>query len=159
MKGDRFLLAILVGIIALVILALALFYSRQGDQEYAAEDVPQGVIRNYALALQSGDYERAYAYLAEGEDKPSYDRFQNDQLLRKQESEQLSLQLGEVEQTGEKAVVSLVIIHPSGGPFADVWRESTSAVLTRDSSGAWKIVSMPYPYWEPAWYLSKIPRP
>jgi len=65
MKQDRFLLGILIFIGLLVIAALALFFIRQDSQVYVADDTPEGVTRNYALALQKQDFQRAYDYLAE----------------------------------------------------------------------------------------------
>jgi len=75
MKQDRFLLGILVGIGILVVIALVLFFVRQDKQEYVMDDVPEGVVHNYALALYQGDYQKAYGYLAEREDKPTYEEF------------------------------------------------------------------------------------
>jgi hypothetical protein len=157
MKQDRFLLAVLLAIVALVILALALFFVRRGDQQYSPGDTPEGVIRNYVLALQNGDYERSYAYLAEDQNKPGFDDYQNDLLSLHRELSNITIQLGETDQTGEKALVGLTLIHSGGGPFADVWREANNALLIRDQNGAWKIARMPYPYWGPAWYPAKPP--
>ena len=75
MKQDRFLIGILVGIGVLVVLALGLFFTRQDTQEYQTDDTPEGVVHNYVLALYRGDHEKAYGYLAEGENKPSYNEF------------------------------------------------------------------------------------
>jgi hypothetical protein len=159
MKQDRFLLAVLIVIVALVIIALALFFIRRDDQEYGAEDSPEGVVRNYVLALQKGDYDRAYAYLAEDQNKPSFDSYQNDLLMSRRELANVSVQLGETGQTGEKALVALTVIHAAGGPFADAWREENSALLARDQIGSWKISRMPYPMWGPAWYPVKTLSP
>ena len=70
MKQDRFLIGILVGVAVLVVVAVGVFFLRQNDQTYIAEDTPDGVVHNYVLAIQLGDYDRAYGYLAEGEGKP-----------------------------------------------------------------------------------------
>ncbi len=64
MKQDRFLLGILIFIGVLVVAALGLFFIRQDSQVYVADDSPDNIIRNYALALQKQDYQRAYTYLA-----------------------------------------------------------------------------------------------
>ncbi len=49
MKQDRFLTGILIGIGVLVVVALALFFARQGKQTYMAGDTPEAVVFNYAL--------------------------------------------------------------------------------------------------------------
>jgi len=43
--------------------ALILFFVRNQQPAYGAEDTPEGVLYNYAVALQLHDYERAYGYL------------------------------------------------------------------------------------------------
>jgi hypothetical protein len=159
MKQDRVLLVVLLGITGLVILSLVLFFARRGGQEYGLEDNPSGVIRNYVLALQKGDYQRAYAYLAEQNGKPDFERFQGDFLTQKRELSNVSVQLGSTEQTGEQAVVLLTIIHPGNWLFGDVWREDTSTLLVRDGTGPWEIARMPYPFWGPSWYPIKTPIP
>src|SRR3972149_4478931 len=75
MKQDRFLTGILIGIGVLILLALGLFFTRQDKREYIAEDVPEGVVHNYVLAILNKDYEKAYAYLADLEHKPTYEEF------------------------------------------------------------------------------------
>ncbi len=159
MKQDRFLLAVLLVIIGLAVLALVLFFVRGDQQAYGPEDTPQGVVRNYILAIQKGDLVRAYTYLASENNTPDSDHFQSDLLTQTRDGSRLSVQLGAVEQIGEKAVVFLTVLHPGNGPFSDVWREETNALLVRDISGAWKIVRMPYPYWGPSWYPDKTPSP
>ena len=51
MKQDRFLTGILIGIAVLVVIALAVFFLRQDNLVYAAEDTPAGVVQNYVVAL------------------------------------------------------------------------------------------------------------
>lgn len=157
MKNDRFLMMIILSVAALVIAALALFFIRRDDQQYGPEDSPEGVVRNYLLALQKGDYERSYAYLADDDNKPGFDDYQNDLLVLSRELANISVQLGETNQTGEKALVNLTLIHAAGGPFADSWRETNTALMVKDSTGTWKIARMPYPLWGPAWYPVKSP--
>jgi hypothetical protein len=57
MKQDRFLLGILVGIGVLIVVALALFFTRQDNQDYVSDTTPEGVVHNYALALYKDDYD------------------------------------------------------------------------------------------------------
>lgn len=158
-KHDRFLLVVVLVIAALVIAALTLFFIRRGDQQYGPEDTPEGVVRNYVLALQKGDYERSYAYLSDDDTRPGFEEYQNDLLVLNRELAAISIQLGETNQTGEKALVSMTLLHSAGGPFADIWREANNALLIKDATGAWKIARMPYPFWGAAWYPVKSPNP
>ena len=59
---DRFLIGIVAGVIALVVIAFAVAYLRPAPA-YRAGSEPADVAHNYLLALQQGDYERAYGYL------------------------------------------------------------------------------------------------
>ena len=60
---DKILIAILVGVALLVGVAFAVAFF-QPKPEYRAEDTPEGIAYNYILAMQRGDYERAYGYLS-----------------------------------------------------------------------------------------------
>jgi len=76
MKQDKFLIGILIGIGALILLALALFFLRKdGRMDYVADDNPEGVVNNYVLAVLNKDYQKAYGYLADLENKPTYEQF------------------------------------------------------------------------------------
>ncbi len=64
MKGsDKFLIAMVGGIVLLVIAALVITLNRP-EPTYMPEDTPQGIAHNYLLALEKEEYERAYGYLS-----------------------------------------------------------------------------------------------
>lgn len=161
LKQDRFLLAILGAIGLLVVLAVGLFFTRRVPQEYVPDDTPQGVVRNYVLALEQGDYQRAYGYLQDSDNKPDFERFRTDFLTRQLDPKNTALQIGESQQTGEVAVVELVVIRGGGRrPFGgNVYRESTNALLVQDTAGKWVITELPYPYWGWEWYSRPIEVP
>src|SRR5512146_2086771 len=77
MKQDRFLTGILIGIGVLVIAALVVFFMRKDTQSYVSEAAPEGVVHNYVLAVLNGDYKKAYGYLADLENKPTYEQFRD----------------------------------------------------------------------------------
>ena len=56
MKQDRFLTGILIGIGVLIVIALAVFFTRKDSQTYVSEDAPEGVVHNYVLAVLNKDY-------------------------------------------------------------------------------------------------------
>ena len=60
---DRFLIGIVIGIVALVIAAFAITLQRP-KASYKTDDTPENVAHNYLLAFEQEDFERAYAYLS-----------------------------------------------------------------------------------------------
>ena len=66
MRGtDKFLIGIVVGVVALVAVAFAVTLTRP-EPTYQDEDAAEGVAFNYLLALQKKDYGRALGYLSPG---------------------------------------------------------------------------------------------
>jgi hypothetical protein len=152
MKTDRFLIIIVGAIGLLVVAALLLFFIRQRGQGYGAQDTPQGVVRNYVLALDKRDYERAYSLLTEADGKPDFDRFRQDFLTRRVNPSNAAILIQKDWQSGEDVLVDLVVVHAASGPYADSYRQPEQALLVRDAAGEWKLARMPYPYWGYDWY-------
>lgn len=155
MKQDRFLQSILIGIIAIAVLAVGLFFLRKGQVEYSSEKTPGAVIQNYTLALLNKEYDRAYGYLSDEKYKPDANKFRQAFLSKQSDPASASLRVGDVREDGEHAYVTVTLIHSSQGLFEDVYRDVQNAELVRQS-GEWKIRSMPYPYWNFDWYQSSI---
>ncbi len=166
MKTDRFLLGILIGIGVLAVAALGVFLVRQSLQAYGPEDTPAGVVNNYILATSRGDYERAYAYLANpgNQGLPTLAAFQASFLNLRPGFTDTSVLVGETTTLGDQASVSLTIIEGGGsGPFGSPYRRQDVATLVRQG-GAWKISQMPYPFWsyalsQPTVPMKEIPPP
>ena len=154
MKQDRFLVGILAGIGALVVIALVLFFTRQDRQEYAPEDSPEGVVHNYALAVYQEDYEKAYGYLAEMENKPTYNEFRQAFFNRVVDPRNAGLELGETEMAGDEAYVTVYLVYSPSDPFSSGYRNTETARLVRQG-GAWKLLQMPYNFWAYDWYQPK----
>ena len=156
MTQDKSLLAILGVIAVLVAAALALFFLRQGQQAYLAQDTPSAVMHDYLLALQKGDYQRAYSYLYDGDSKPDLftfkQAFADDQLSVTTSS----VQIGDEQVTGAQAVVTLILTQNQSDPFSQPYRNWQPANLVRQNS-AWKVQFAPYPYWGYNWYQGVIP--
>ena len=157
MKQDRFLMGILIFIGVLVVAALALFFIRKDSQAYGAEDTPDGVIRNYALALQKQDFTRAYSYLADETGKPDYESFRKVFLTNQLDFSSTAVQVGKVQfMGGGESTVSVTVLYAGSGPFNQGWSSVDTASLVQQN-GAWKLISMPYPYWSYDWYLVSLP--
>ncbi len=154
MKQDRFLLGILIGIGLLVAAALGTFLIRREAPGYLPDDTPEGVVHNYALALQKGEYKRAYAYLADTEDKPTLHEFQSTLRERHSEISKTAIVIGEVEIEEGTAWVSVTVIH-SGDLFSQEWHHTGEATLEQ-VDGEWRLTEMVYPYWAWDWHFVPI---
>jgi hypothetical protein len=152
MKQDRFLLGILIGIGVLVALALALFFIRKDNtMTYGPEDTPEGVVRNYVVAVFQRDYEKAYSYLADKKDKPTLEQFRESFLQNYVNPDNTGVDIGETEISGDQAFVTVYIQYGSGDPFSSGNRNEERAVLVKQD-GQWKIKQMPFNFWAYDWY-------
>lgn len=159
MQRDRFLFAIIIGIGVLVLVALVLFFIRQGNTSYQDETTPTGVISNYVLALQARDYQRAHDYLADLPKMPSLTSFQ-EPFLQYQASELANtpVEIGEVitNEALQTAVVQITLVRGGRGFLDEVYREAQTAHLVKQD-GMWKIIDFPYPYWSYEWTINQTP--
>jgi hypothetical protein len=151
MKQDRFLIAILVAVCILVIAALGLFFSRQDTGEYGSDDAPEGVVRNYVIAIHNEDFEKAYGYLQDSPTKPDYQEFRQSFLGARLDTSNVSVKITDTKISSDEAVVKLILTHGSVHPFQGSWSEKENALLV-PQDGNWKLTEMPYPYWGWDWY-------
>ena len=159
MRQDRFLTGILIGIAVLVVIALAVFFLRQGSQSYSSEDAPEGVVHNYVLAVLNDDYEKAYGYLADLDNKPTYEQFRDAFLTGVVNPNNAAVDIGGSEITDETASVEVALIYNPSDPFSTGYRDVQRAVLVRQN-GAWKLSSMPgYYFWDYNWYTQSEANP
>jgi hypothetical protein len=157
MKQDRFLTGILIGIAVLVGLALAVFFVRKDTQSYVSEEAPEGVVHNYVLALLNGDYKKAYGYLADLEDKPTYEQFRDTFIKGMVNPDHSGVDVGKSEINNDTASVEITIIHNPSDPFSTGYRDVQRAILV-EQNGVWKLSSMPnYSFWGYNWY-QKVPK-
>ncbi len=155
MKQDRFLTGILIGIGALILLALGLFFMRKDTKEYVVADSPTAVVYNYVLAITNKDYEMAYTYLAEKENKPTYDQFRQSFFNGSVNSDNVGVDVGEAEVDGNDALVDLTLVYSSNDPFSGGYSNTDRAQLVKQN-GEWKIAYMPYNFWAYDWYQEPI---
>jgi len=152
MKQDRFLIGILVFIGILVVAALVMYFVRPETLTYQPDDTPEGVVYNFALAVQNNDVERAYGYLADQEYKPSETAFRQAIMNNYLYTEGYALQVDETRILDADEAWVLVSIHYlSTGPFDSGWSSQDHASLVRQN-GEWKLNYMPSPYWFYDWY-------
>ena len=154
MKQDRFLIGILIGIGVLILLALALFFTRQEKRDYVADTTPDGVVHNYVLAIINKDYQKAYSYLANLEYKPTYEEFRQSFFNGNINSENVGAEVGAAEITNDVATVEMTIYYSYRDPFsANTGSTDHASLVLQD--GAWKLSYMPYNFWAYDWYQKK----
>ena len=152
MKQDRFLIGILVFIGLLVAAALVLYFVQPQTASYQPDDTPEGVVYNFALAVQNRDVERAYSYLADLDYKPTESAFRQAILNGYLYTDGYALQVEETQMLdADEAWVIVNIHYLSSGPFDSGWSSQDHAELVRQN-GVWKISYMPYPYWSYDWF-------
>jgi hypothetical protein len=157
MKQDRFLTGILVGIAALVVLALVVFFARDNSQTYLPDDTPEGVVHNYVLAIINKDYEKAYGYLADLENKPTFEAFRRPFLNGYVNPANTAVDVGQAEISGDEASVEVAQIYNPSDPFSSGYRDVQRALLVKQN-GAWKLSNMPaYNFWDYSWY-QEVPK-
>lgn len=159
MKSDRFLNLILIGILILVVVSLAVYFTRQQTLDYGDDATPDGVVRNYVIALLKEEYARAYPYLKEGPFKPDETQFRQAFLTRQLDPRSVSLQVGKVTIEKDFATVELFLTRNANDPFGNSFTEKGLGTLRRDQNGQWKLENLPYPYWNWDWYNVPPPTP
>jgi hypothetical protein len=152
MKEDKFLFGIVAGIIALIVLALVVFFARQNQAvTYLEDSTPESITHDYILAVYEGDYKKAYEFLADGENKPVLGKFKYDLSSQKISFDQTSIQIEEVVETEDIATVYLLVNTGGGGRAFEGYTNQDSAQLIKEN-GTWKIHRMVYPFWGWDWY-------
>lgn len=156
MKQDKFLTGILIGIGVLIVIALALFFSRKDSKQYATDDTPEGVVNNYVLAVYNRDYEKAYTYLADLKNKPTYEEFRKSFFNGNVNPGQAGVDVGTVDLNGDEAIVNISLVYAPSDPFSNRY-ENTDHALVVKQNGKWKISSMPsYSLWDYNWYTVPV---
>ncbi len=156
MKQDRFLIWILIGIAILIVLALGLFFARQGQQDYRTGNSPEDVVFNYVLAVTNKDYQKAYGYLADLDNKPTYEKFRQSFFNGMVSPSGVGVDVGSAEIGGDMATVEMSLIYSPEDPFSSGYRNTDHAQLVLQN-GQWKINSMPYNFWNYNWYQTPQP--
>jgi len=156
MQKDRFLQGILLFILVLVVAALGSFFLFQRNQDYLPETSPENVARNYVLALQKKEFEKAYTYLQKTDNTPTFPKFQESLIKQRPLLSDTGVRIVDISRSGDQAFLEIILIHGGGEPFGRTWREEDTGLLVRDNQ-EWKISHFPHPYW--GWNWESPPRP
>jgi hypothetical protein len=158
-QTDRFLLAIIAGVVVLVVAALALSLTRT-PQGFMPDTTPSGVAHNYLLALKQRDNARAYRYLSPDLKgyPPTVDDFAADidaQYSWSFNRDAATISVRDERVTGDDALVFVSETRFYDGGLFNSGQYSTSFSMTlRRHGGAWKLIGGES-YWASCWNQSR----
>jgi hypothetical protein len=156
-EKDRFLIAIVFGIVLLVAAAVAVALLRGGTPDYKPEGTAEAAAFNYLLALRLEDYGRAYSYLS-----PSLAHYpaNADQFVQEVRSagwpfnptqEDVSLAIEKVIPGETQTIVQVrETRYHQGGPFDSGEYSDLFDVTLKNELSGWKIVEAGR-YWYGCW--------
>jgi hypothetical protein len=117
------------------------------------------VTYNYALAVSNADYQKAYGYLADLKNKPTYEQFRDSFFHGAVNPENAGLEVGAAEIDGQDALVDLTMFFAPSDPFSAGYQSADRAQLIRQGD-QWKLRYMPtYNFWDYNWYQDVPKRP
>lgn len=163
-SADKFLIVIVVGALALVVVTFSIAVMRP-KPGYQMADTPEAVANNYFYALQQADYERAYLYLSPtmkyypASARKFRENIEGARYRIRMDGERApSLHIDSARITGGRAIVTVqqTSFYAGGLFYRGESRSTFQMVLVRDlSSEAWKILSSDeYQAW--CWGLSSL---
>jgi hypothetical protein len=158
-KIDRFLLAIIAGIVVLVVVALALALTRSA-QGYLPETSPGNIAHNYVFAIKQRDDERAYGYLSPDLSgyPPDVDAFTADISTRYSwqfNHENATISVDSERINADRATVKLVESRfYENGLFSNGENRVPINMTLRQQGGTWRLVSAES-YWAACWNESR----
>jgi hypothetical protein len=147
---DRFLLAILAGIVLLLLVALVSVVVLRRPAPDLPAGTPGGVVQRFYSALEQRDYAQAYGFLSASlTGTLRLEEFVTFNAQNGSNGQQTRGRIDSEKTTGDQATVTVSVTHfyPSGGPFSGSSEYTTSETFTlRREAGAWRITSVPYAY-------------
>lgn len=137
-RPDRTLIVILSVIGVLVIVALAVVFSR-GEPKLLDESTPAGVVQRYSAAVISGDEDAAVEYLTPAL-REECDAYQPTYV------ENVRVTLGSTTERAESADVTVFIVttYEEGGPFGPSESEVEENFNLEKVDGTWLISTTPW---------------
>jgi hypothetical protein len=146
--SNRWLIIFGAAIVVLVVTALVLVLTiKPGTTARLPADTPEGTVQGYLMAIESGDYETAYAYISPPDNvKQTYDSWLRS-LPQAASKPEVRVTLGKSTISGDTATLPVIIdSFRSGGPFgSNVSTNNVTFILSR-TGGVWKI-NQPWEVW------------
>ncbi|RAX16623.1 hypothetical protein DC347_12565 [Pseudarthrobacter sp. AG30] len=137
-RPDRILLA-LVGVVAvLVVVALAVVFTR-GEPAPLDQASPAGVVQRYSRAVIDGDIPTAETFLTPGARSRCYGSYSGEPRPAR------IVLISTTERTDSATVRVSIVQSPRGGPFGPSEYEMEDAFSLLKVNGQWMIDQAPYP--------------
>jgi hypothetical protein len=153
-QPDRFLLAILGGIVLLLLVALVSVVALRRPAPDLPAGTPGGVVQRFYGALEQRDYAEAYGFLSAGlTNTLRLEDFVTFNAQNGSNGQQTRGRIDSEKTSGDQSTVTVSVTHfySSGGPFSGSSEYTSSETFTlRREAGAWRITSLPYNYAPPA---------
>ncbi|MFN8474615.1 MAG: hypothetical protein U0822_20665 [Anaerolineae bacterium] len=154
-RADKFLLAMVAGIIIIAGAAVVSVVSRANAVAYRPDDRPEGAAFNYLLALQRGDHAQAYAYMSPTiKNYPaSVGAFASiiENTYPLDVNRDVALEIDSVRVENDLAWVQVrETTYYRGGPFASHQDTRTFRMTLRRETPGWKITDSDA-YWAWSW--------
>ncbi|MDJ0458724.1 hypothetical protein PUN71_016085 [Arthrobacter sp. NQ7] len=138
-RPDRILLALVGVVVVLVVVALAVVFSR-GEPAPLDEASPAGVVQRYSRAVIDDDVPAAESFLTEGARSRCSGSYYG-------EPRPARVVLVSTTERTDSATVRVSIVHAAqgGGPFGPSEYETEDAFMLLKVNGRWMIDQPPYP--------------
>lgn len=136
-KPDRILIAILSAIALLVVVALAVVFTRGGPEPLDAS-TPQGVVQRYSTAVVDGDTATASSYLTDAARSGCRGYYESG-------PRPVRVVLISTTERGDSALVRVSLVSSGGGgPFGPSEYETEDRFALVKTGGSWLIEQAPY---------------
>jgi hypothetical protein len=149
-RTDRFLIGILVGIAALLVVAGITVAMLRQPAPLLPADTPGSTVQRFFAALDQQKYQEAYAFLSDSmQDKPTSDEFARYNLSQStyRREQRTRIRISDEQRYGNSANVSIEITHyTSGGPFDSYEYTSNESFGLQLEGETWRIVELPWGY-------------
>ncbi|HJV98315.1 MAG TPA: hypothetical protein VJ617_04390 [Arthrobacter sp.] len=136
-KPDRILIAIIAAIALLVVIALAVVFTR-GEPEVLDEATPPGVVQRYSTAVIEGDTATANSYLTEAARSTCSGYRESGPLPAR------VVLISTTERDNTAQVKVSVVTSSPGGPFGPSEYEAEDRFSLAKVDGRWLIDQAPY---------------
>ncbi|MEV4990858.1 hypothetical protein [Pseudarthrobacter sp. LMD1-1-1.1] len=137
-RPDRILLALVGVVVLLVVVALAVVFTR-GEPAPLDEASPAGVVQRYSKAVIDGDSTTAQSYLTEGAKSRCRGAYVSEPAPAR------VVLVSTTERTDSATVKVSIVRSSQGGPFGPSEYEMEDAFSLLKVNGKWLIDQPPYP--------------
>ncbi|MDQ0767600.1 hypothetical protein QF031_000349 [Pseudarthrobacter defluvii] len=137
-RPDRILLTLVGVVVLLVVVALAVVFTR-GEPASLDEASPAGVVQRYSKAVIDGDTPTAQSYLTEGAKSRCRGTYTGEPAPAR------VVLISTTERTDSATVKVSIVRSSQGGPFGPSEYETQDAFSLLRVNGKWQIDQPPYP--------------